>query len=218
LRGALSPIDVTHRASITSPDKIAPFLRAIQIYQGEFITRYAIQLLSYLFTRPGELRNMEWREIDLDGALWAIPASKMKMQADHLIPLSQQALAILKEIQPLTQHCSNFVFHSLRTTQRLISDNTLNGALRRLGFTTEEMSAHGFRAMARTNLDEILGFRIEVIEMQLAHTVRDANGQAYNSTQYLEGRRRMMQVWADWLDGLRDGKGQNSNVVQFKQG
>jgi len=217
LRGALSPVKASHLSAITEPAKIPVLPRAIQTHQGTFITRCAIQLLPHVFTRPGELRNMEWQEIDLDAALWSIPANKMKMQSDHLVPLSQQALAILKEIQPLTQHCSNFVFHSLRTTQRPISGNTLTAALRRMDFASEEMTAHGFRAMARTNLDEILGFRIEVIEMQLAHTVRDANGRAYNRTQYLEERRRMMQSWADWLDGLRDGTAQKDNVVQFRQ-
>ncbi len=216
LRGALSPVQSKHYASITEPVKIAPLLQTIQAYEGTFTIRCAIRLLPYLFVRSGELRYMEWQEIDLDAALWAIPASKMKMKADHLVPLSRQAIAILQEIKPLTQHCSRYVFHSLRTTQRPISDNTLNGALRRMGISKDEMTAHGFRAMARTNLDEILGFRIEVIEMQLAHAVHDANGRAYNRTQYLEERRRMMQVWADWLDSLRAGTAQNDNVVQFR--
>jgi len=216
LRGQLTPRKPQHYASITEPTKIAPLMRSIQGYEGSFITRCAIQLLPYLFVRSGELRHMQWQEIDLDAALWAIPAEKMKMKADHLVPLSRQAVAILQEIQPLTQ-CSDFVFHSVRTTQRPISDNTLIAALRRMGYSKEEMTPHGFRAMARTNLDEILGFRFEVIEMQLAHAVRDANGRAYNRTQYLEERQRMMQVWADWLDGLRDGTEQGNNVVQFKQ-
>ncbi len=217
LRGQLPPVKSDHHAAIIEPSKIATLMQSLQTYNGMFITRCAIQLLPYVFVRPGELRNAEWTEIDLDTALWKIPAEKMKMKADHLVPLSHQAVAILQNIKPLTQHCSRYVFHSLRTTQRPISDNTLNSTLRRMGFSKEEMTAHGFRAMARTNLDEVLKFRFEVIEMQLAHAVRDANGRAYNRTQYLDERRCMMQAWADWLDGLRDGTGQNDNVVQFKQ-
>jgi len=202
LRGALSKVRGSHYAAITEPIKIAPLLQAIQAYQGRFISCCALQLLPLLFTRPGELRQAKWDEIDLKAKLWTIPAHKMKMKADHFVPLSQQALAILEKIQPLTAQRSPYVFPSLRNAQQAMSDNTLNSALRRLGYAKTEMSAHGFRAMARTNLDEILGFRIEVIEMQLAHAVRDANGRAYNRSQYIEERKRMMQAWADWLDNL----------------
>ncbi len=203
LRGALSKVRGSHYASITEPIKIGPLLQALHAYQGRFITCCALQFLPLVFTRPGELRNARWDEIDFDKALWLIPAHKMKMKTDHLVPLSKQALSILEKLKPVTARHSPYVFHAMHQRQQPLSDNTLNTALRRMGYSKDEMSAHGFRAMARTNLDEILGYRIEAIEMQLAHAVRDANGRAYNRTQYLDERREMMQAWADWLDGLQ---------------
>ncbi|SEH06685.1 tyrosine-type recombinase/integrase [Candidatus Venteria ishoeyi] len=213
LRGALAPVKRKHHPSITDPANIAPLMQVIRDYEGELVTRCALKLLPLVFVRPGELRQAEWSEIDLGEALWSIPASKMKMKADHLIPLSSQAVEILREIQPLTQQTSRYVFPSIRSNSRPMSENTINAALRRLGYTKEQMTGHGFRAMARTNLDEILRFRIEVIEMQLAHAVRDANGRAYNRTQYIDDRQRMMQAWADWLDDLQVGDGINGNNI-----
>lgn len=205
LRGALTEEKETHRAAITDPKRVADLLRAIGGYQGEMVTRCALRLSPLVFVRPGELRHAEWSEIDLDKCEWNIPAEKMKMRLPHLVPLSQQATEILKELQPLTGE-GRYVFPSMRTAERPISDNTVNAALRRLGFDTrEEMTAHGFRAMARTILDEVLGFRPDFIEHQLAHAVRDPNGRAYNRTSHLAERRKMMQAWADYLDEIKAG-------------
>jgi integrase len=205
LRGALTEEVETHRAAITDPKKVGALLRALDGYQGEFATRCALRLSPLLFVRPGELRHAEWSEIDLDRAEWSIPAEKIKMRQAHMVPLSEQAIAVLKEIQPLTSR-GRYVFPSQRTAERPISDNTINAALRRMGFDTrEEMTAHGFRAMARTILDEVLGFRPDFIEHQLAHAVRDPNGRAYNRTSHLPERRKMMQAWADYLDQLKAG-------------
>ncbi len=202
LRGALQPVKVTHRPAITHPPEVGALMRAIRGYTGEQVTRCALQLLPLVFTRPAELRHAEWSEIDFDAALWSIPAGKMKMRRDHVVPLSRQALAILADVQPLTAHRGRYVFPSVRSVTRPLSENTLNAALQRLGYPSTQVTPHGFRATARTNLDEVLGFRFEVIEMQLAHEVRDATGRAYNRTQYLDDRRQMMQVWAGWLEGL----------------
>ncbi|OPY85686.1 MAG: Prophage CP4-57 integrase [Syntrophorhabdus sp. PtaU1.Bin153] len=162
--------------------------------------------------RPGELRHAEWSEIDLDNALWNIPAGKMKMKLPHIVPLCTQAVEILKELEQLTG-ASKYLFPSGRSFARPISDNTLNAALRRMGFDKDTMTTHGFRAMARTILDEVLQVRPDFIEHQLAHAVRDPNGRAYNRTAYLEERRRMMQLWADYLDGLKKG----AEVLPFKE-
>lgn len=205
LRGALTEEKEVHRAAITDPKKVAELLRAIDGYQGELATRCALRLSPLLFVRPGELRHAEWSEIDLDKGEWNIPAEKMKMRLPHLVPLSRQAVEILKEVQPLTGQ-GRYVFPSQRTAERPLSDNTINASLRRMGFDTrEEMTAHGFRAMARTILDEVLGFRPDYIEHQLAHAVRDPNGRAYNRTAHLGERRKMMQAWADYLDKLKVG-------------
>lgn len=205
LKGALVPEKQRHRAAITDPAKVGELLRALDGYQGSLATRCALLLIPLVFVRPGELRHAEWAEIDLNRAEWNIPGEKMKMRQPHLVPLSQQAVAILKEIQPLTGG-GRYVFPSLRGGERPLSDNTINAALRRMGFDTrEEMTAHGFRAMARTILDEVLGFRPDYIEHQLAHAVRDPNGRAYNRTAHLAERRKMMQGWADYLDKLKAG-------------
>lgn len=205
LRGALTQAKETHRAAITEPRKVGELLRAIDGYQGSLVVLCALRLSPLLFVRPGELRHAEWSEIDLDQAEWNIPAEKMKMRLPHLVPLPRQAIEILCELQPLTGQ-GRYVFPGMRSGARPISDNTLNAALRRMGFDTrEEMTAHGFRAMARTILDEVLGFRPDYIEHQLAHAVRDPNGRAYNRTAHLAERRRMMQEWADYLDRLRVG-------------
>ncbi len=204
LRGALEPVVVTHHAAITEPKQVGELLRAIEGYTGTFTVKCALQLSPMVFTRPGELRNAEWSEFNLDKAEWNIPAGRMKMGTSHLVPLSKQALEILLELHLLTGYGS-YVFPSIRTDKRPMSDNTVNAALRRLGFAKDEMSGHGFRAMARTILDEVLGFRPDYIEHQLAHAVRDPNGRAYNRTTHLSERCKMMQAWSDYLDILRTG-------------
>jgi len=211
LRGALPPTKESHLAAITDPKEIAPLLRAIDGYQGSFVVRCALKLAPLFFVRPGELRHAEWSEIDLDEAVWSIPADKMKMKQAHIVPLCHQAIEILKELQPLTG-ASRYVFPSGRSFARAMSENAVNAALRRMGYDKGTMTGHGFRAMARTILDEVLQVRPDFIEHQLAHAVRDPNGRAYNRTAHLEERRKMMQKWADYLDGLKDG----ATVIPFK--
>ncbi len=204
LSGALEPVIVTHHAAITDPLEVGGLLRAMDGYTGSFVVKCALQLSPLLFTRPGELRNATWAELDLVKAEFTIPAERMKMRVAHLVPLSKQAINILSELKPLTGN-GKYVFPSVRTFDRPMSNNSVNGALRRLGFAHEEMTAHGFRAMARTILDETLGFRPDFIEHQLAHAVRDPNGRAYNRTAHIVERRNMMQAWADYLDKLKTG-------------
>lgn len=204
LRGALEPVVVTHRAAITDPKEVGGLLRAIESYKGTFTVKCALQLSPMFFARPGELRNAEWAEFDLVKAEWNIPAEKMKMKMAHLVPLSKQAITILSELKPLTGD-GKYLFPSERTRDRSMSNNSVNAALRRLGFGHDEMTAHGFRALARTILDEVLGFRPDFIEHQLAHAVRDPNGRAYNRTAHLVERRKMMQAWSDYLDKLKAG-------------
>lgn len=202
LRGALQPKPKRHYAAITSAEGLAPLLRAIDGYQGRFVTKCALSFAPLVFVRPGEMRAAEWAEFDLEEARWLIPADRMKMRVEHLVPLSAQAVKILRELQPLTGR-GRYVFPSRHSAARPMSENTVNSALRRMGFEGDQMTGHGFRASARTILDEVLGFRPDIIEHQLAHTVRDPNGRAYNRTSHLAERRRMMQEWADYLDGLR---------------
>jgi integrase len=204
LRGALPPVKFGHMAAPTDPKDIAPLLRSIDEYKGFFVVKCALRLAPLVFVRPGELRKAEWSEIDLEAAEWNIPAERMKMKHAHLVPLSRQAVDILRELQPLKGH-GKFVFPCARAISRPMSNNAINSALRRMGFDKEEITGHGFRAMARTILDEILEFRPDIIEHQLAHTVRDPNGRAYNRTSHLAERRKMMQTWADFLDGLKSG-------------
>jgi len=202
LRGSLPPARGKHLASITDPQGIAELLRAIDGYHGGERTRCALRLAPLTFVRPGELRQAEWSEVDFLAGEWRIPGDRMKMQQPHLIPLSRQALEILRDLYALTGD-GHYLFHCERTKARPMSENTVNAALRRLGYTGDEMTGHGFRAMARTVLDEVLGYRVEWIEHQLAHAVKDPNGRAYNRTVFLEGRKEMMQGWADYLDRLR---------------
>lgn len=204
LRGALPPVSEKHHASITEPARIAELLRAIDGYQGGFIVRCALQLAPMLFVRPGELRAAEWSEFDLDKSEWHIPADRMKMKQAHLVPLSSQAVEILRELQKLTGS-SRYVFPSGRSFHRCMSNNAVNAALRRMGYEKDEMTGHGFRAMARTILDEVLHFRPDYIEHQLAHAVKDPNGRAYNRTAHLAERKKMMQTWSDYMDGLKRG-------------
>ncbi|MFI4957394.1 MAG: tyrosine-type recombinase/integrase [Gammaproteobacteria bacterium] len=202
LRGALQPAKPTHFSTMLDPRAIGALLRAIEAYTGSFITRQALRLAPLVFVRPGNLRAAEWSEIDLDKAEWSIPADKMKMREPHLVPLSTQALAILREIHPLTGR-GKYVFPSEHTNTRCMSENTINFAFRRMDFTKEEISCHGFRAMARTLLDEVLGVRPDFIEHQLAHAVRDPNGRAYNRTSHIFARKDMMQRWSNYLDSLK---------------
>jgi len=205
LKGALAPVITKHRATIIDPSKIGDLLRTIDGYQGTLIVKCALKLAPLVFVRPGELRKATWTEIDLERAEWNIPAERMKMHEPHLVPLSNQAAAILRELHPLTGH-GKFVFPGERSRDRPMSNNTLNAALRRLGYdTSSEITGHGFRAMARTILDEVLGIRPDFIEHQLAHAVRDPNGRAYNRTAHLAERKKMMQQWADYLDTLKAG-------------
>lgn len=204
LRGALPPVKPNHHAALTDPDKVGGLLRAIDGYQGSCVTKCALRLAPLLFVRPGELRQMEWVEIDLEAAEWNIPAEKMKTRQPHLVPLARQAVEILHEIHPLTG-AGRYVFPSARTPHRPMSNNAVLAALRRMGFAKEEITGHGFRVMARTILDEVLQVRPDFIEHQLAHAVRDPNGRAYNRTAHLPERRKMMQTWADYLDGLKAG-------------
>jgi integrase len=211
LRGALASIPESHFAAITEPKKAGELMRSIFDYGGHPYTVAALKLTPLVFVRPGELRTAEWAEIDLDAAEWRIPADKMKMKVDHLVPLSIQAVEILRALQPITGH-GKYVFPSLRSGERPMSENTVNAALRGMGYSKEVHTAHGFRAMARTIMDEVLGERVDLIEHQLAHTVKDPNGRAYNRTAHLPARKVMMQVWADYLDKLRIG----AEIIEFK--
>lgn len=202
LKGALAAHETAHRPAITEPQAFGALLRATDGYEGHPATMAMLKMAPLVFVRPGELRHAEWSEIDLDTATWEIPAAKMKMRAAHIVPLSRQAVEILKALKPITGH-GWYVFPSVRTGVRPASENTLNAALRALGYAKDVHCGHGFRASARTMLDEVLGERVDLIEHQLAHAVRDVNGRAYNRTMHLPERRLMMQRWADYLDTLK---------------
>jgi integrase len=203
LRGALPPAKEKHFAAITDPKAVGPLLRAIDAYEGSSIVKWALRLAPLVFVRPGELRQAEWKEIDLDVAEWTIPAERMKMKLPHLVPLSAQAIEILKEAQALTGS-GKYVFPGHRSRTRPMSNNAVLAALRRMGIDKDTMTGHGFRAMARTMLEEELQIRPDIIEHQLAHAVRDPLGRAYNRTTHLPERRTMMQQWADYLDSLKE--------------
>jgi integrase len=189
-------------ATITDPKQIGGLLRAIDGYEGHLITRCALRLAPLVFVRPGELRQAEWKEINFEQAEWKIPEEKMKMRILHIVPLSTQAIEIFKEIEPLTGR-GRYVFPSLRTAKRPMSNNTILAALRRLGYAKEEMSGHGFRAMASTVLHE-QGWPSDIIERQLAHAERNSIKAAYNHAQHLIERQKMMQAWADYLNSLKN--------------
>ena len=218
LRDALRPVETKHLAAIVDPKRAGDLLRDATAYEGHPVTRGALALSAMLLLRPGELRHMEWAWINFDTATLIVPSEVMKrMKADkangppHVVPLAPQAVVALRDLQPITGH-GRYVFPSLLTGERCMSENTVRGALRRMGYGNDDMTAHGFRAMARTMIAERLGIAPEVIEAQLAHTVADALGRAYNRTQYLEQRRDMMAKWADYIDLLREG----GQVIPFK--
>lgn len=201
-RSLAKPPATKHFASVTDPAKVGPLLNKTDSYSGTPQVQAALKLAPYVFVRPGELRKAEWTEVDLEAAEWRIPATKMKMREDHIVPLSRQAVAILEELQLITGD-GKYVFPGGRTKHKPLSENAVLSAMRRLNIGKDELCGHGFRAMARTILDEQLGFRVDLIEHQLAHAVRDANGRAYNRTAFLPQRKEMMQKWADYLDLLK---------------
>jgi integrase len=210
LRGALEPVEGTHFAAVTEPKAAGALLRAIYDYSGSPQVCAALKIAPQVFVRPGELRSMEWEHINIETAEWRYLVTKTK--TEHIVPLSTQVVAELTALQTLTGH-GRYVFPSQRAGGRPMSDNAILAAFRRMGIAKDEMSGHGFRAMARTILDEVLGVRPDLIEHQLAHSVKDANGRAYNRTSHLPERRKMMQQWADYLDGLRAG----AEIIPFKQ-
>jgi integrase len=200
LTGALEQPQVRHHAAITDPAQVGVLLRAIDSYSGSPTTVAALKLAPMLFVRPGELRTMRWADVDLNAGDWRYTVTKTNTA--HVVPLADQAMAILRELHPLTGR-REFVFPGVRSSSRPMSENTINAALRALGFDRDTITGHGFRAMARTILDEVLRFRPDYIEHQLAHAVRDPLGRAYNRATHLPERRKMMQAWADYLDTLK---------------
>lgn len=205
MRDILPSPSVRHHASITDPEEVGALLRAIEGFTGSFVTRTALRLAPLVFVRPGELRHAEWLEFDLSRAEWRIPAAKMKMGEQHIVPLSRQSIDILKEIQPLTGQ-GRYVFPGERSRTRPMSENTVNAALRRMGYSKHEMTGHGFRSTAATLLHE-LGYMHAVIERQLAHGERNKVSASYNFAEYLPERRVMMQEWANYLDELKSRRG-----------
>lgn len=210
LKGAIATPDVKHRPAITDPKKLGELIRAIDGFDGTFIVHSAMKLAPMLFVRPGELRKAEWADIDLDAAEWRFFVTKTK--TDHIVPLSRQAVAILKELATLQR--GRYVFPGARTSERPMSEAAVNAGFRRLGYSSDELTGHGFRATARTIMDEVLGLRVDFIEHQLAHAVKDPNGRAYNRTAHLAERHKMMQTWADYLDEVAAG----ATVLPFRAG
>ncbi|MGO4169912.1 tyrosine-type recombinase/integrase [Novosphingobium sp. YAF33] len=204
LRGALVTPKVVHRPAITAPKQVGALMRAIHDYDGAKYTSIALRLLAHTFVRPGELRHAEWKELDLDRSVWIIPPHKMKMRRPHTIPLSRQALAIIGEIEH-GENFSMYLFPGMRSTKRPLSDNTINAALRRMGYEKDEMTAHGFRAMAATLLNEMGTWNPDAIERQLAHAEPNSVRRAYTRGHHWDERVRMMQHWSDYLDQLRGG-------------
>jgi integrase len=212
LRGALTAPTIKHYAAITDPKRVGEMLRAIDGYVGLGLTKLALQLAPHVFVRPSELRCAEWGEIDLDGALWTIPAAKMKMRKVHHVPLSRQAVAVLRDVKAVTGP-AGFVFPGMRSRARPMSENTLNAALRRLGYTSEEMTSHGFRALASTLLNESGRWHPDAIERALAHSDKDKVRAAYHRGQHWKERVEMAQWWSDYLDQLRKG----ADIVKFPE-
>ncbi len=218
LQGALKPVNVKHMAAVLEPAAAGNLMREIAAFSGQPVTRAALILSALLFQRPHNIRMMEWAHVDLEAALWTIPAADMKRTVDkkangrpHLVPLAPQALAVLQQLHPLTGH-GRYVFPSLLTGERPMSENTLRAALRRMGYSNDDMTPHGFRAMARTIMVEKLNVNPDVIEAQLAHGKSGPLGAAYDRAEFLEQRRKMMTAWADYLDALRTG----AKVLPFK--
>jgi integrase len=227
LKGALPPVETEHHAAITDPDELAGLLKSMESVSGSLVTKLGLELSALLFLRPGALRHAEWPDFELEDARLDVPEERMKPRRSkkkkktkmkkakvkktktqtktHIVPLSRQALAILRELKTLTGG-GRYILPSVRTSARPMSENTLSAALYRIGYSGEEMTPHGFRATARTILDEVLGVRVDLIEHQLGHRVKDPNGRAYNRTTFLPHREQMMQLWADYLDSLKNGK------------
>ena len=213
LKDALRKPMVQHFAAITDPQRFGELLRAIDSYRGTPVVCAALRLMPLMLLRPGELRQAQWDELDLPAATWTVPAARMKREKvgkiygkPHIVPLPRQAVAIFEALKPLTEH-SPYVFRGERSAQRPMSDAAINAALRTLGFSADEVTGHGFRASARTMIVERLGIAEPVVEAQLAHSVRDNLGRAYNRTEFMQERVRMMQQWADYLDTLRNAPG-----------
>ena len=201
LKGSLPQVRVLHLAAITEPKKVGELLKVLDGYKGTLVVSCALRLAPLVFVRPGELRKAEWKDIDLERGEWRFDITKTNTQ--HIVPLSRQAIKILSELEMLTGN-GQYVFPGARSEARPMSDNAVLAAFRRLDISKDNMTGHGFRAMARTILDEVLGFRPDFIEHQLAHAVRDPNGRAYNRTAHLNERKKMMQAWADYLDNLKN--------------
>ena len=204
LRGALVTPTVTPRAAIVAPKAFGGLLRAIEDYEGARETRFALELLALTFVRPGELRAAEWAEFDLNAAVWEIPAARMKMRKPHRVPLAPRGVSILEELRELTGQCK-FLFPSVRSVARCMSENTLNAALRRMGFKNEDMTSHGFRASASSMLNECGLWNADAIERQLAHVDGDSVRRAYARAEFWKERVKMMTWWADHCDQLRRG-------------
>ncbi len=211
LRGALPPTKPKHHAAILDPKGVGQLLRALDAYEGHFETKCALRLAPLVFVRPGELRKAEWCEFDLDKAEWQIPAARMKMRVKHIVPLSEQAVAVLRELEPLTNRpiaskpdAPRYLFPGARSRERPMSENAVLAALRRMGYSKDEQTGHGFRSLASTHLHE-QGWNHQAVERQLAHAERNAVSAAYNFAEHLSERRKMMQAWANYLDGLKAG-------------
>lgn len=212
LRGALAPVVTVHRAAITEPERVAGLLRVLDDYEGTAVVKAALSLAPLVFVRPGELRKAEWAEMNFERAEWIIPPWRMKMRQALVVPLSRQAVSVLRVLHAITGE-GRFVFPSARSSDRPMSDNAVLAAMRRCEIPKEEMTGHGFRALARTILDEVLHFRVDLIEHQLGHAVKDPNGRAYNRTAFLPERVAMMQAWADYLDDLKAGTDARRHAV-----
>ena len=211
LKGALTPTQAKHMAAITTPKEVGALMRSIDDYKGTIVTRAALKMAALTFVRPGELRHAEWSEIDIDRKCWIIPPEKMKGRIKHIVPLSRQAMEVIIDLKPKTG-AGRYVFPSPRTAARPMSENAVLSALRRMGYPKSEMTGHGFRSTASTNLYE-LGWKSELVEMQLAHKDPNEVRASYNHAKYLPERQKMMQAWADYLDGLKTG----GEVINIKR-